>query len=93
MPSRPIINGLEGLLTGGCPRCCVPADLVDKAGKYSEDVAVCGLILGVMALGYYLLTQRRQPDDDVDDDHQQHHHHQGLEVGQNAQREEVLQNK
>jgi hypothetical protein len=47
--------------------CCLPAtvtscsaDLADKAGQYSSDVAVCGLLLGVMAGGYWLVNQRLQ---------------------------------
>lgn len=66
------------------------AGLVHKAGKYSEDVAVCGLGLGVIALAYYLLTQRVQSPEDGPNDG---HHQQGLDVGQPAPREEVLQNK
>lgn len=72
-----------------CRPVLQPADLVDKAGKYSEDVAVCGLVLGVMALGYYLVTQRLQPSTGVQPEGGQ----QGLDMGQNGHREEVLQNK
>jgi hypothetical protein len=42
------------------PPATAAADLADKAGQYSSDVAVCGLLLGVMAGGYWLVNQRLQ---------------------------------
>jgi hypothetical protein len=47
-----------------CCCCCLllssvaAADLADKAGQYSSDVAVLGLLLGIMAGGYWLVNQR-----------------------------------
>jgi len=37
---------------------CGPADLGDKAGQYSSDVAVLGLVVGLLLGGGYLITQR-----------------------------------
>jgi hypothetical protein len=36
------------------------ADLGEKAGQYSSDVAVLGLVVGVLLGGGYILTQRTQ---------------------------------
>jgi hypothetical protein len=53
------------LLTLIPPCCCVgrfplAADLGEKAGQYSSDVAVLGLVVGGLLGGGYLLTQRAQ---------------------------------
>lgn len=39
------------------------ADLGEKAGQYSSDVAVLGLVVGGLLGGGYLLTQRTQQQD------------------------------
>jgi hypothetical protein len=36
------------------------ADLGDKAGQYSSDVAVLGLVVGLLLGGGYFVTQRTQ---------------------------------
>ncbi|WIA33435.1 hypothetical protein OEZ86_006567 [Tetradesmus obliquus] len=48
----------RSLLEGGADLEVLLEDLADKAGQYSSDVAVCGLLLGVMAGGYWLVGQR-----------------------------------
>lgn len=42
------------------PLSCGRADLGDKAGQYSSDVAVLGLVVGLLLGGGYLVTQRTQ---------------------------------
>eukprot|EP00775_Hariotina_reticulata_P013466 gene13466-13592_t len=81
----------RALLDGGVELDVLMADLTEKAAQYSEDVAVCGLLLGVVAGCYYLVAQRAQGSDDQPGG-QQPPHTSSLD-NSTSQREEVLQNK
>lgn len=48
------------LLESGADLDVLLADLGEKAGQYSSDVAVLGLVVGGLLGGGYLLTQRTQ---------------------------------
>ncbi|KAF6261198.1 snare associated Golgi protein-domain-containing protein [Scenedesmus sp. NREL 46B-D3] len=50
----------RSLLDGGADLDVLLEDLTDKAGQYSSDVAVCGLLLGIVAGGYWFLNQQLQ---------------------------------
>lgn len=72
-----------------CFCCTAVADLGEKAGQYSTDVAVCGLVLGLAAGAYYLLSQRHTEQE------QESSKHQAAAAPLDAARtpEEVLQQK
>lgn len=65
------------------------ADLAEKAGQYSQDVAVCGLALGLVAAGYYMISHRSQ--EQGQDSSSQHHAPPSLDAPHTP--EEVLQQK
>lgn len=39
-----------------CPRAPACAELADKAGQYTQNVAVCGLLAGLSVGAYYVYT-------------------------------------
>jgi hypothetical protein len=71
--------------------CCSCADLAEKAAQYSEDVAVCGLVLAMLAGGSYLAAQRLKGS--VDQASGPQPPHSSPLDNTTTQREEVLQNK